>query len=252
VLERLQKEEDPAVFGQALFLARQIVDKLVAGLSPRQGQEVESESPAAKRYYLFVDDLLCELLKRYRQQAKENPRACELIKQFISDIATTEFLEVLIYRIADNMTKNKYNIRDMHAIIGDRLIDALVGLATTRNLNLKDPFSEFVVKKRIAALLTDLKDVSLEKIKKTVAGSAQQASVSLIKFVGYLKDEELASAIFPYLKHEDPFIRRTVITALGEIGGEKVRAALAEAAKSDPDAELKELAGEKLQRMKKK
>jgi diguanylate cyclase (GGDEF)-like protein len=251
VLEKLQKEDDPAVFGQALFLARQIIDKLVAGLSARPGTEAESESPAAKRYYLFVDNLLCELLNRYRQQAKENPQACALIKQFILDIATTGFLEVLIYRIADNMTKNKYNIRDMYAIIGDRLIDTLVGLATTKNLNLKDPFSEFVAKKRIATLLTDLKDVSLEKIKRIVADNSHQAPVPLIKFVGYLKDEELATAIFPYLKDGDAFIRRTVITALGDIGGDRVRVALAEAAQSDPDAELKELAEAKLQRMKK-
>ncbi|MFA4888364.1 MAG: diguanylate cyclase [Candidatus Omnitrophota bacterium] len=252
ILEGLDAETEPAIFARLLEIIQQIADDFMANLSRRDDGIVESEDPLTRRFCAFIDELYAMLFKRLKKDKEQNGQIYELSLVFAKNISQMPVLEILCFRIATGTTKNKYNMQEMREIIGDKIVDALINLVAEKKLGLKDPFSGFLARKRIAGLLNELKSVSFDKLKERISNAKEEINVPLIELAGYLKSEALAEPLLALSNHNDANIRQAVIAALGEAGGEKAAQVLLRMSQEDPDNSLRELANVKLQKIKKR
>jgi hypothetical protein len=250
ILEGIENEAEPVMLAHLLKISQEIIDSFMVALPESRDIILGLESPAAKRYFLFIDQLFSSFHKRLKREEVWESKISELIKNFILDISNPEFLQILIYRIIDVGTKNKYDARQIYHIIGDRFIDTLIDLATEQNADLKDPFREFLMKKRISDLLIELKDVSADRLKNILSEMKEETSAHLIELIGYLKNEELVDLLLSFIHHKDSVIRVATVMALSGIGGEKSIAILSRVVNEEPDEKIRDLASSKLQKLK--
>jgi diguanylate cyclase (GGDEF)-like protein len=251
ILGMLENEGDPDIFASLLEIIKQVIGVFLDSHADPKNIILKNKKAAAGKI-IFINQLFSSLLKRYRSEEGRDPRIHGLINSFISENSNVPFLEMLAYSIIDETAKERYDIRDVYLIVKDKLIDTLINLVVKKNLDLSDPFREFLIRKKIAGLLIKLKDVSLDRLKKVLSDTKGEATVSLIELAGYYKDGELVEWIAPFVRHADTAIRLAAVQALGEIGTEKTIEILSRAVEEEEDTNIRNLANIRLQRLKKK
>jgi diguanylate cyclase (GGDEF)-like protein len=251
MLESLETETQTVIFAHLLEIIKQIIDEFIILQSKTEESLIESANPLTKRFSAFVDEIFSLLLKRLKSQGQANPALAELIKAFLVNTSHILALEILFYRIVTEATKNKYDIQDMQAIMGDKVIEALVSLAMEKSFGAKDPFSAFLVRKKIAGLLGQLQDTATDKVRQALLIAKEEINVPLIELTGGLKNDSLVDPLLTYSRHHDENIRKAIIIALSEIGTAKALAALSNLSSQEQDAALRELVNAKLRKLRK-
>jgi len=208
------------------------------------------ESATGTKFVSFINKLFYLLQENLKKD--ENFRLLkEDTRNFILEIANDEFLEVLIFSLVNSRSSGNYNLGQIHSIIGDRLIDALINLGTQSSTRLTDLFKRYVFQTKIVKILTELGESALKRIKDIASQGSVNENVnpSLIELMGYLKHAELIDYIAPFVIFKDPLVRRAVILALGEIGTDKCREIILKISKSDKDKSIRILAAEQLKKI---
>jgi len=201
-----------------------------------------------KENYLFIEEVFYALIGKFKIEEEQSSEICPYIKDFILYVSDLPLMEVLLYRTIDYVEKDRCGIRDIHLIINDKLLSALTNLVIKNVINPVNSFEEFLISKKVAGWLTELKDVSMEWLKKIL--SENSVSSPLVEVVGYLHDEAAIDWLISYLHHDDPLMRMAAIKAISEIGGQKAVDILTDAVKEEKHAEISALAESRLQRLK--
>ena len=251
ISEKLETEKDAAILACVLEIVKQIIyDFTSDGLEPIDGTLKVRKDGSQKIF--FAQQIFDIVFKRLKTGDNKDAQICELINNFISDISNTPLPKILACRIIEGAQKSKYSIKELSLIFKDKVVDALTDIATKNSTNLKDPFEEFMIRKRIALLLIELKDMSLNRLKNILSDNKEGVSVPLIELIGCLENEQLIDPLLHFVRSADPAIRMATVQALSEIGGQKSIEALSNIAKEEQNANIRDLANIRLQKLKKK
>lgn len=252
VLEKLEPEKDPAIFSYLLEIIKQVLVDLEAAESEREDFILDAEKSGNQKV-LFLDRLFSMLFKRFKAEEKQRSQIRELITGFILDISSNFFIKILVYCIVEDIQKDKYDVGDVYLILKDKFIDVLIDLATQKSADIvKDPFDEFLARRKIAGLLINLKDASSGRLRKLLSRTGEDVSVPLIELIGYLQIHDLADLLQPFTHHIDRTMRIATIHSLYEIGGERSIEILSKIVKEEQDSDIRDLANIRLQKLKKK
>ena len=247
----LEDEKNPAIFAYLLDITKQIIDGFLDSYVDPKDIILKKVKSAARKIF-FINQLFYSLLKWFKTEEEGDPQIRASIKDSILEISGTSFLQMLAYSMIDETAKIKYDMQDIYLIVKDKFVDTLINLAVSKNLNLNDPFREFLIRKKFAGLLVMLKDVSLGRLNKVLSDMTGEPSVQMIELAGYFKDEGLVDWLSPFAHHINPATRAAAIQALGDIGDEKSVKILAEVVDREKDAGIKNMANVRLQRLMKR
>lgn len=273
ILERLSEETDPQILAGILEVIRYIIADFAAAEEGLAGAVLENKK-AGGQETLFANKLFPPLLKKFKEEESKKSQTYEALKDFVSDVSTAPVLKELIYSVINS---DKYDIKDIHLVFKETLIDVLIELGTKKSADLKDPFLEFLIKRQIASILMDLKEMSLDRMKKiclelkegispsliaredtihkqlAATSSRHQIHVAnLVELIGYLQSEEMIETLSQFTHHKDSAVRTAVIQALSEIGGVKAVEALSNIVREEQDGDIRNLANTRLQKLRKK
>jgi diguanylate cyclase (GGDEF)-like protein len=208
------------------------------------------EKPDIKKFILFIQQFLNVLCARYKWEETRNPNIYKIIGDFIRDISTTDFLELFIYSLVENCGRDKFDLRNIFPLVGERIVNTVIKLEND-NLGLfVDSFREYVIRKGIADLLRDMGEIALNMFGEKFAQLKDKVSQPLIEMVGYLRKEEWVDLLVPLLYHNSYSIRRSALIALGDIGKDKAYEIISGVLRDEKDKKMRNLAKEQLNRIK--
>jgi hypothetical protein len=273
ILEGLSEEADPQIVAGILEVIRYIITDFAAAEEGLAGAVLKNKK-ADGQETLFADKLFPLLLKKFKEEESEKSQTYEMLKDFALSTSIAPVLKELIYSVINS---GRYDIRDIHFVFKETLIDMLIELGTKKGADLKDPFLEFLIKRQIASILMELKEISLDRMKKiclelkeavsppliarkdtihkqlAATSSRHQIYVAnLVELIGYLQSEEMIETLSQFTHHKDSAVRTAVIHALSEIGGVKAAGALSNIAREEQDGDMRNLANARLQKLRKK
>lgn len=247
ILERVEKENDPASLAGALEVVKYLVSDLASG-SVISGAHQKPKKPQDKNL-IFAERLFQLLLKRVKEEESKGSGTYQELKTFLADESIDPLVRSLVRPIIDG---GKSNIQDLYLVFKERLMDVLIDLSTKRGMDLKDPFKEFLVRRQIAGILIGFKEASLARIMKLCVESKENVSASLIELIGDMQADEMVETLSQFAQHKDPAIRTAVIQALSEIGGPRAGEILLRISKEEQDINIRDLANARLQKIKKR
>lgn len=250
--KNLRMDSDPKVFGNCLDIFREVLREFNFKLQSLKDIILEVEKPDIRRCCLLSHQLLHILSQRYKLEINNSPELAKLCADFIKEVFSGRFLEILVYNAINVPPHEKFNLKDIFPIIGERLVDALINLETQKDLRWGDSFREYTIRKGIADLLLDIGEPALNRLKQRLSQMKEDISVSLIESLRYLRNEELIDTLLPFLKHKDPLIRRSTILALGDIGSQKSLEAISGIIKTEKDKRIRLIAKEQLKKLRAK
>jgi len=248
ILERIAQETDPVVLAGVLEMAKYLVSNFETEDSAALSS-ISKSKKSGDRFTSFTGRLFPLLLKRAREEEVKGSQAYEELKNFASDNSLDFFIKRLIHSVIDTA---RYDIKDVYLVFKDRLIDVLIELSTKKNMDLKDPFKEFLIRRQIAGLLMEFKEASLNRLKKICLESVYGITVPLIELIGYIQSGEMVDTLSQFIHHRDSAVRTAVIQALSEIGEAKAAEVLLKISKEEQDVNIRNLANARLQKIKRK
>ena len=98
ILDRLEDEAHPVVFSYLLEITKQIINDFLDSLIDPKDIIIKTKKPVARKI-LFINQLFHSLLKRLKSEESQNSQICGLIRDFILEISSGPFLEILAYSI---------------------------------------------------------------------------------------------------------------------------------------------------------
>ena len=250
LLKRLNIEADPNVFSGILDIFREIIKEFTMKVQSANNLILEMERAANKKDYVFIQRLLSILAQRYAWDKEHNPAVHRVIHDFVMDISSAEFLEILVYSMLNNAYRRKTDIASLFSLIGDRLVDVLIEIESRSVSGWSDSFREYIIRRRITDLFQELGEPALNRLKQRLSQKEERVSASLIELVGYLKKEEWIEVILPFLRHRESGLRRAAIRALGDIGGARCLAVISQVVNDEKERSTLALAKRQLRRLK--
>jgi hypothetical protein len=233
-----------------LDIFRETIKEFTLKLRSVKNIILEIEKPAVKKKYAFIQQFLSLISQRFKGEEDRNSVIYKLIEDFIRDISNMGFLEVLVYSVVNNPLQNKAELNDIFSIVKDKFVDILINLGTHKSVGWGDSFREYITRKGIADLLREQDEPTLNIFRQRLSQMKGNMPVSLIELIGYLKKEDWIDALLPFVHHEDSLMRRAVILALGDIGGEKSIEVISRLLKKEKDRNMLILAKDQFRRLK--
>jgi len=249
LLKKLNIEADPAAFAAILEIFKEVIKDFTKRLQSSRDIISEMERPKVRKYCLFIPQLINILSKRFKWEKEHNPQIYKLIEDFLREISERDFLEILTYIIISGVSREKLALNDIFPIMQDTLIETLIHLETKRETTAFDPFQEYVTRKGIVNLLQRLGEPALNILQEKLSRFKDYMAPSLIELIGDLKKEEWVDLLMPLTTSDERAIRRAVVTALGEIGGERTQEIIRSMLTKEKDKKIRILAKRQLARL---
>lgn len=218
-LEILRVEADPKVYSEILDIIKWLSEDFMKSLEPEELYLVV-EKTSRKDYAVFIAEVFSILEKRLKSQAPEDTALYSAITTFIqSTLKVVNFLEMLVAVILDYFQAEPKRVKALLEILGSASCDALLDICLSAKKIAKDSFEGYAMRKRVAAVLKEMGETALVKVKKYLSEEKNKENLSiLLELAGYLGKEGLSEAIESFLYHEDLELRRQAVSALGVIG----------------------------------
>jgi diguanylate cyclase (GGDEF)-like protein len=250
LLKKLNIEAEPVIFAAILEIFKEVIKDSTKRLQSSRNIISEMEKPKVKKYCLFIQQLINILSNRFRWEKEHNPQIYKRIENFVRDISSKDFLEILTYIIISGVSREKLALNDIFPIMQDTLIETLIHLETKRETTAFDPFQEYITRKGIVNLLQRLGEPALNILQEKLSRFKDYMAPSLIELIGDLKKEEWVDLLMPFTTSDERAIRRAVVTALGEIGGERTQEIIRSMLTKEKDKKIRILAKRQLTRLK--
>lgn len=221
-LEILKAEADPKVYSEILDIIKWLSEDFIKSLEPEELYLV-TEKVSKKDYVVFISEVFSILEKRLKSKIPEELPLSNAIIAFVqSALKLGHFLEVLVAIILDHFQAEPKRIKALLEILGPASCEALLDICLNAKKIAKDSFEGYALRKRVAAVLKEIGEVALVKVKKYLSEEKNKENLLvLLELAGYLAKEDLSGAVEPFLYHEDLELRRQAVSAIGAIGTKK-------------------------------
>ena len=251
-LKGVMAETKLKVFTVFLDVAKEVSKEVSVRLQLMRDIILEIEKPQGRRYSLFIRELIFSLAQRLTQENSATSEIYKSSENFVKEIAQGRFLEVLLYSIINVSAEEKKILKSVYPLIRDRAVDMIINLQIQKDIKWGDSFHEYSIKKGSADFLCEFGEPAFARVRERLLRIKDDVSLSLIEFARYLHREELLEPLAVFTHHKDPLIRRSVILAIGSIGGSLAADILSQAAKEEKDKRLRQLIKDELNKVKTK
>jgi diguanylate cyclase (GGDEF)-like protein len=239
LLKKLNIETNPGVFASILEIFKAMLTDFSAKMQTSKSIMVEIDKSQSRGSLLFINQFLDIVFNRYSWEREHDAQIYKIIDNFLRDILTGNFLEIIIYLVTSTYFQAKLDLKDVFPIAGEKLVEAMINIETKEMLVGIDSFREYVIKKEIVNLLKGLGEPALLILRKKLFEMKENMPVALIQLVGNLNMQGWVDLLVPSAYHSDPAIRRAAAAALSGIGGPEALELLSSMLRAEREKKLR-------------
>ncbi len=169
----------------------------------------------------------------------------EKLRLFVFKLLDSDLVETLIFELADPSLEHTEIIENILVKLGEPALKKIISVIVSKT---DFTFEGYIYRKKISYVLKKMGKKAAQELKRALLSEKEIPKlIRLIEIVGFLQDKDFVDVLAEFSKHPDYEVKKTVISALAEIGGSEAEKILSEMSRSS-DVRISRLAAEKIKK----
>ncbi len=167
----------------------------------------------------------------------------ESLRLFVFKLLDSDLIETLIFELADPSLEHTETIENILLKFSPAVIKKVISIVISKT---EFTFEGYLYRKKVSQILKKIGEEAIEELRDFLLKEKEPPKlIRLIEIVSFLQEESLVEALSNFAEHPDQEVKKAVISALANVGGEKTKDVLYKMSKS-PDPWISSLAAEKM------